>query len=160
MDASPGGGHAANHGGCGPTRTRWRLVCQTEHLDDDEAGIAASVPPGLRVLRVRDDRPDQGQQYQSRIIAVRGKPGRRRRYGSRHDLIDMQVRTTGTDGTDRDEQAVATAGAQRIRPPGTVLALQDSPVRDGVVRVSTATTVPAATRPATCTCWKSSASRC
>jgi hypothetical protein len=51
---------------------RWRLVCESDYLDDDEAGVAASVPLGFRVLRVCDDHPDQGQQYGSRIMRCAG----------------------------------------------------------------------------------------
>jgi hypothetical protein len=61
---------------------RWRLVCETDHLDGDEAALAASVPLGLRVMRICDEHPDQGGQYQTRVIAVR-----------EHDLIDVQVPT-------------------------------------------------------------------
>jgi len=104
---------------------RWRLVCEADHLDD-EAGIAASVPLGFRVLRVRDDHPDQGQQHQSLVIAVR-----------EHDLIDVQVRDSAidTDRVQHDGHASRASGARDTRPPGTALEFQELRVRDAVVRV-------------------------
>jgi hypothetical protein len=50
---------------------RWRPVTETNDLHNDPAAVAAGVPHGFRVLRVCDDHPDQGQQYKSRVIAVR-----------------------------------------------------------------------------------------
>jgi hypothetical protein len=88
---------------------RWRLVCETDHLDGDDAGIAASVPLGFRELRVSDDHPDQGQQPQSRVIAVR-----------EHDLIDVQAPTVDLDGAAHDEHTDLARSAQHGRPSGTV----------------------------------------
>jgi hypothetical protein len=108
---------------------RWRLVCEVDHLDDDEPddaahGITASLPFGFRVLRVSDDDPDQGQQYQSQIIAVR-----------EHDLIDVQQRTPPDPAPDSQDRAGRAAEASPDRPHTTDARFRDYPVRDGVVRV-------------------------
>jgi hypothetical protein len=44
----------------------------------------------------------------------------------------VQIRT---DGAHRSAQADPTGGARDTRPPGTVLTVQDIPVRDALVRV-------------------------
>jgi hypothetical protein len=54
-----------------------------EDPDDEHLALLASVPVGFRALRVSDDRPDQGQQFHWRVIAVR-----------EYDLVEVQTPTT------------------------------------------------------------------
>jgi hypothetical protein len=112
---------------------RWRLVCEVDHLDEEPndegpdgavSGITASLPFGFRVLRVSDDHPDQGQQYQSQIIALR-----------EHDLIAVQQRTPQNPAPDPQGGPGRAAEAPPDHPHTTGMQLRDYRVRDGVVRV-------------------------
>src|SRR5262249_57461542 len=73
---------------------RWRWVYDVDQPDEDESGLAESLPLGFRLLRVSDDRPDQGPEYRSLVIAVR-----------EHNLVDVQVHTIGPDHNPQPDPA-------------------------------------------------------
>src|SRR5207248_2615378 len=105
---------------------RWRWVYDVDQLDEDETGFAESLPLGFRLLRVSDDRADQGPEYRSLVIAVR-----------EHDVVDVQVRTLGpVQNWEPDPVApgIAVVG-EPARPLETVPAFAEYVVRDARVRV-------------------------
>jgi hypothetical protein len=107
-----------------PNAHRWRWVYDVDDLDDD-AGFAASLPLGLRLLRVSDDRPDQGQQYRTLVIAVR-----------EYELIDIQIRATPGQRQPSQHDANATGtGSEPHGPDAKTGSFTDFTARDAQVRV-------------------------
>jgi len=86
---------------------RWRWVYEVDKLDDDaHAGMAGSLSVGFRVLRVSDDQPDQGPQYEDMVIAVHEL-----------DLVDVQVRTEHVPHQRPDQTGTATStGGESDQP--------------------------------------------
>ena len=104
---------------------RWRWVYDVDPLDEDEGGLAESLPWGFRLLRVSDDRPDQGQEYRSRVIAVR-----------EHDLVDIQLRTEHQQHQRPDPAATATSSSgESHQPASTADRFTEFTARDATVRV-------------------------
>ncbi len=104
---------------------RWRWVYDVDQLDEDETGFAESLPLGLRLLRVSDDHPDQGQEYRSMVIAV-----------GEYDLVDIQVRTEHAQRQRPDPSATATnTGDEPDQRASTADRIVDFTVRDATVRV-------------------------
>jgi len=102
---------------------RWRWVYDVDELDEDDSGLAASLPLGFRLFRVSDDHPDQGQEYRSLTIAVR-----------EYDLIDIQLRAGPDHGQQPDGRPADTNG-EADYPERTDVSYQDFPVRDARLRV-------------------------
>jgi hypothetical protein len=86
---------------------RWRWVYDVDQLDEDKIGLTESRPSGFRLLRVSDDRPDQGQEYRSLVIALRET-----------ELVDIQVGTeiqVGTvHGQDQEPDQAGTATSNSL----------------------------------------------
>ena len=83
------------------------------------------MPLGFRLLRVSDDRPDQGQQYRSLVIAVR-----------EHDLVDIQLRTEHQQHQRPDPTATATSSSgESHQPASTADRFTEFTARDAMVRV-------------------------
>ncbi len=105
---------------------RWPWVYDVDQLDEDETGFAESLPLGFRLLRLSDDRPDQGQEYRSLVIAVR-----------EHDLVDIQVRTEHRQHQRPDLAGTATSssGGDSHQPVSTADRFAEFTARDATVRV-------------------------
>jgi len=104
---------------------RWRWVYDVDPLDEDEGGFAESLPWGFRLLRVSDDRPDQGQEYRSLVIAVR-----------EHDLVDVQVRTEHQQHQRPDQAGTATSNSGDSHQPASAAdRFTEFAARDATVRV-------------------------
>jgi hypothetical protein len=110
-----------------PNAHRWRWVYDVDELDDDagDAGYAASLPLGLRLLRVSDDHPDQGQQYRTLVIAVR-----------EYELIDIQIRAAHGQQQPSEHDANATGrGSEPHGLDAKTRGFADFTARDAQVRV-------------------------
>ena len=104
---------------------RWRWLYDVDPLDEDEGGLAESLPWGFRLLRVSDDRPDQGQEYRSLVIAAR-----------EHDLVDIQLRTEHQQHQRPDPTATATSSSgESHQPASTADRFTEFTARDAMVRV-------------------------
>ena len=104
---------------------RWRWLYDVDPLDEDEGGLAESLPWGFRLLRVSDDRPDQGQEYRSLVIAVR-----------EHDLVDIQVRTEHQQHQRPDQAGTATSSSgDSDQPASAADRFTEFTARDAMVRV-------------------------